>query len=484
MILPVLASIALAGCSKASTAIVVFVQSDLVAGHDVDRLDVSMAIQGAQAWSDRHDLDGPSALPMSLRLTPPVEGVGAVGVSVELVRADRSVIEAEREVGFIEGQVAEVRFCLWSACIGSATLACTEGQCAASSDGDADLDQNDDAGEDVEVEAEAEAERDAQVDADADADEEADADADDAPLGWTEVTTGPSPSARSGHAMAYDSTRGVVVLFGGATHDVAGVTSVLGDTWEYDEAGWRQVSTTASPASRWGHAMAYDSARELVVLFGGVPDDESGMQPFFADTWEYDGADWTEVLAASAPEARAHHAMAYDQARGDVILYAGAYMGPYSDTWHYHAAGWTQVSPPSSPGHRTSHAMVYDSAREVVVLFGGWDDSGRRADTWEYDAGGWTEAFPRPSPPERYSHAMAYDSTRGVVVLFGGLPTAFGHLADTWEYDGASWIDVSPPSSPPGREDHAMAYDSARGAVVLFGGLEIHDLDDTWEYRP
>jgi len=38
------------------------------------------------------------------------------------------------------------------------------------------------------------------------------------------------------------------------------------------------------------HALAYDSRRERVVLYGG----SNGTQTF-GDTWEWDGANWRQV---------------------------------------------------------------------------------------------------------------------------------------------------------------------------------------------
>src|SRR5512134_80585 len=46
---------------------------------------------------------------------------------------------------------------------------------------------------------------------------------------------------------------------------------------------WFLTLARSSPLSRNGHAMAYDSARGRVVLFGGVR--SSG---YLADTWEWD----------------------------------------------------------------------------------------------------------------------------------------------------------------------------------------------------
>ena len=87
-----------------------------------------------------------------------------------------------------------------------------------------------------------------------------------------------SPSARDGHAMAYDVARQRVVLFGGNS-----LTSIFSDTWEWDGSNWTLRSPTTSPSERFGHAMAYDVAHQRVVLFGGA-----GSWPkAYSDTWLY-----------------------------------------------------------------------------------------------------------------------------------------------------------------------------------------------------
>src|ERR1035441_6585189 len=61
---------------------------------------------------------------------------------------------------------------------------------------------------------------------------------------WTQRSPlAPSPSAREHHAMAYDSVRGRTVLFGGYDG-----SSYLGDTWEWNGANWTQVATTGPSA--------------------------------------------------------------------------------------------------------------------------------------------------------------------------------------------------------------------------------------------
>jgi hypothetical protein len=239
---------------------------------------------------------------------------------------------------------------------------------------------------------------------------------------WTQVTTAINPSARHEHAMAYDSARGRVVMFGGSFQP--------NETWEYDGVNWTQVTTASSPSARYAPAMVYDSVRGKVVMFGGVAGN------WLNDTWEYDGVNWTQVTTASSPSARFGHAMVYDSVRGKVVMFGG-YAGNWlNDTWEYDGASWTQVTTASSPNARDSHAMVYDSGRGKVVLFGGGGIAGLGNDTWEYDGVNWTQISPTASSPgAHWDHAMAYDSVRGKVVMFGGLGSA-GLGNDTWEYDG------------------------------------------------
>jgi len=44
----------------------------------------------------------------------------------------------------------------------------------------------------------------------------------------------------------------------------------LGDTWVWNGAHWIRKTPPTSPPPRFGHAMAYDTARREVVLFGGL----------------------------------------------------------------------------------------------------------------------------------------------------------------------------------------------------------------------
>jgi hypothetical protein len=290
---------------------------------------------------------------------------------------------------------------------------------------------------------------------------------------WTQVANGP---ARYGHAMAYDAARQRVVLFGGSSNGTQ-----FGDTWEWNGTSWLQLAASG-PSARTIHAMAYDAASQRVVLFGGI-----GGGIGLGDTWEWDGTNWVQRTPAASPSPRSGHAMAYDAARQRVVLFGGGFPGSASfasDTWEWNGTDWVQRTPVASPSARSSHAMAYDSARQRLLLFGGSSGSVVVGDTWEWDGTNWLPRFPWNYPSPRFYHAMAYDAARQRVVVFGGIPGSGSLLGDTWEWDGTNWVQRTTVTSPSRRCWHGMAYDVARQGVVLFGGLALSfsGLGDTWTW--
>jgi len=297
-----------------------------------------------------------------------------------------------------------------------------------------------------------------------------------APAGpWARQHTDVAPSPRSRFGLAYDSDRRVLVLFGGTLGERASGSHMADDTWEYDGTSWREVTPAVSPCARWNHAMAYDSARRVVVLFGGMADDPLG------DTWEYDGRSWREVTPAASPPAGSDFGVAYDAAR-EVVVLAG-----WDALWEYDGQTWAQAA--FAPAvQRLGREIVYDSARSVVVLAGGEQDA-QGASTWEYDGQTWVETVAAEhSAPALAWPGLAYDSGRRRVVLFGGRAGNDVLSAATWEYDGTAWTEVTSERSPRARLSPGLAYDAARGVTMLFGGTGSDGhatvvLNDTWEYR-
>jgi hypothetical protein len=103
-------------------------------------------------------------------------------------------------------------------------------------------------------------------------------------------------------------------------------------------------------------------------MFGG-----NGSQ-VFGDTWTWDGVTWTQQHPLASPPARTDAAMAYDAARQQVVLFAGLdsdQLVRLDDTWTWDGSTWTRQAPPYRPSNRYRHAMAYDAGRRQVVLFGG-----------------------------------------------------------------------------------------------------------------
>ena len=100
-----------------------------------------------------------------------------------------------------------------------------------------------------------------------------------------------------------------------------------------------------SPPARAQSGIAWDAGRARLVVFGGS--DNSGVR--LGDTWEWDGAAWTNVTpVVGSPSARNFCAMAYDYFNGKVLMFGGNVGGAapqVNDTWHWDGTSWTQLSP-------------------------------------------------------------------------------------------------------------------------------------------
>ncbi len=300
------------------------------------------------------------------------------------------------------------------------------------------------------------------------------------PEPWRQQTPGTSPSPRQYHAMAYDSANNKVVLFGGLNG------GYLDDTWTYDVASntWNNENPATAPSPRRSHAMAYDSANNKIVLFGGY----NGVGPCDGETWTYDVASntWNNENPGAPPSPRDSHSMTYDSANNKIVMFGGSdgLGGYYGDTWTYDVASntWNNENPGTQPSSRYGHAMAYDSANNKTVMFGGTSGISL-GDTWTYDVATntWNNENPASAPSSRYRHAMAYDSENNKVILFGGASGIY--LGDTRTYDTGTntWSEEDGALSPMARSNHAIVYDSNRRTTVLFGGDDGSNLhNDTW----
>ena len=292
---------------------------------------------------------------------------------------------------------------------------------------------------------------------------------------WVQQSPQTSPPGTGNYGMAFDSAHGQFVLYS------------YPSTWVWDSSNpnWIKRSPQANPQVA-DAVVVFDSVHKQIVLAGTDP---TGS---FV-TWVWDGVNWTQKAPKTSPPPRRAFAMAFDSARGQAVLFGGAHPDPYSasvnsnDTWVWDGENWNRKFPETSPQARHSFAMAYDSARGQVVLFSGSvaDTNNRGApspgDTWVWNGGNWTPKAPKSSPGPRDSSVMANDSVRNQIVLFGGSGNR-GDLNDTWAWDGSNWSQSAIQNSPPVRSGAAMAYGC--GQFLLFGGFSLSApqlyLSDTW----
>jgi hypothetical protein len=315
---------------------------------------------------------------------------------------------------------------------------------------------------------------------------------------WVKVSPGGpnDPTARSGHAMAFDSIQGHVMLFGGV--NPSNPKPFNAETWEWNDSSssWVKQTTAAAPQPRAFHAMASDPDRHVVVLFGGT----DGATDF-GDTWEWDGNHWTGFpQQPDGPKGRQNHAMAYDAARKQVVMFGGVNTGTslpptdpnyverqdFDDTWFWKGGKWIKgPAGPPGPSARDGHRMAYGGQQAVVLMYGGTQDVSTfkpLPETWQWD-GTWTQVSAAPPPAIIALAATSFGPVPGVV-MFGGFDGKTTFYDDTVVWDGTQWLMTNFTTRPDKRKDHAMAYDPTTGNLVMFGGVNGSGLfGDTWELK-
>ncbi len=229
---------------------------------------------------------------------------------------------------------------------------------------------------------------------------------------WVHPTT--SPPVRLFASMAYDSSRQLTVLFGGRTCDVSSCEA-LADTWTFDGANWtRRQSPGLNPPAREGHAMAFDSASGKVVLFGGANLIDSVPKD---DTWTWDGINWTLENPPHKPPATIYDTMSRDSA-GCPILFTVE-----GSTWRWNGLthDWEAVLSPLNPPARQGAGMGYDARSGSIILFGGLDlvTGAGFDDTWAFDGTNWQLLSP-VNPLRRYFPAMSDGSIDNSPAFMGG----------------------------------------------------------------
>ena len=280
---------------------------------------------------------------------------------------------------------------------------------------------------------------------------------------WVRIESYPTPQPHSGHRLVYDGVNRRILLFG----EFGSYAEPFTALWQYAGQRWSPIETSVKPPPRNdpgypfpAFGMAFDSSRGLLVLFGG---DETGQ------TWVFDGIDWRIVPSPRAPVPRAFPQMTHDSFRQVTVLHGGydedtrGQLRLFNDTWEFDGRTWQRVDTLGDIPPNWGGLMDFDPARREVVNFGGlvaqyflstapgtvaqYVLPTRRA-TRLYDGRTWTILPARPLTGT-VGGPGAFDSARGVLVVQGSVRTPDGDfLSATAELRFASDSDGDGVSDP------------------------------------
>ncbi|MBN2384661.1 hypothetical protein JXQ70_17440 [bacterium] len=255
--------------------------------------------------------------------------------------------------------------------------------------------------------------------------------------GWTKIETMHNPLNRDAPAMIYDQMRKKIVMFGGSVLNQGEDSFYDSDeTWEYNGIDWMKIETSQKPPKRSYHCMAYNSTTHQTIIFSGISSDGQGGGDLLNDTWIYDGKNWSEIFTKSKPSFRFRAEMAYDSKRNVVVLYGGDWGGgstPDDICWEFDGEDWIQIETEHKPGPRSRFGFAFHEGIGRAVFFGGDERGGRRQDTWEYDGRDWTR-IPTEIKPGRRTTVMVYNSAQQECFLFSGWDDNLNGYNDQWIY--------------------------------------------------
>ncbi len=304
----------------------------------------------------------------------------------------------------------------------------------------------------------------------------------DPPSSWTNITPTTNPTGVEQAAMAYYPTDHEVILFGGYTY----ANGWARDTWAFADGAWTPVilnkscTATTCPSPRGGAMMAFDPARDALVLFGGYNSTVFSRGIIFDDTWLFQNGTWSNITATAGtpPSPRFAGAMVYDPSDNYDLLFGGStgFGSPLGDTWAFADGTWENLtsaswsvtgSPPTEPYPR-SDAAIANSPSGWVLMYGGisgttyvenaCDDgvengAGEQGIAWWFHDGAWTE------------QAGYGDTETGPCMPIIKRPESSALQSTTGPEAG------TPIANPPcGRIEAALGWSPKNNRFVLYGG--------------
>ena len=295
---------------------------------------------------------------------------------------------------------------------------------------------------------------------------------------WEPIAAAGGPGVRARHAMTLDTMRERAIVFGGRNRLGFGSYEYFNDVWAFDFATdtWSEIATTGTaPSPRAETVIAYDEAKDRLLVFGGDID-TMGLLQGIGDMFALDLATgtWSEITAAGAPEPRLYHGGTV--VGNELVTFGGTagFSPPYfNDVYAFDLTSdtWRTVSSGGGPRPRFGADVIGDPANDRAFIAFGHDDGdlANENDVWAINltSGAWTAIHPgdtlngapsgpcmfpadftipdEGSPERRYSMVTTQDGTTAYVT---GGKTDCGNINDVWALDlaTAEWTSLRPPT--------------------------------------
>jgi hypothetical protein len=203
---------------------------------------------------------------------------------------------------------------------------------------------------------------------------------------WSQFVTPVHPLGRVLAATAEVPGQDGFYVFSGAnaTGNVANIISkkYYSDMWYFSPtSGWKNMTRSVSPPSRFGAMMAFSGENSSLVMSGGLGVINGQTLPYY-DTWLYSttSGNWTELtnntlgistFPTNSPTLGCGY---YDPISNKADYIGGSgFLGSTNSTWDWDAlSGWQQVPPANVPPTTvTGTGCSFDGALDGAVLFGG-----------------------------------------------------------------------------------------------------------------
>ena len=317
---------------------------------------------------------------------------------------------------------------------------------------------------------------------------------------WVSLTpSGNAPAARLHHSAVYDPNTNEMIVFGGSNCS----TGYFNDVWILSNANgqggassWIQLFPTGpTPAARQGATVVYDSVNNVMTLYGG----DAGGTPF-GDVWVLSNANgtggtpaWSQLLpSGTAPMVRTEHTAVYDSSNNRMIVFAGATTSgaTLSDTWELTSPNgiggspsWIKLKPAGTPPNLAFHSSVYDQSLGDMYVFGGSSTSTKKLQSSDHafvltHANGLSSGaqWYVSGPPVRYSQVTFYDPSTNRMFVHGGQHSTTLTFGDYWQASGVigsaaiNWSQVATGGGPGKRFGHSGLYDTSTNRMMIFGG--------------